>query len=269
MEILSLNDIYCGYGAGHILKGVSFEIPKGQFVGLIGPNGAGKSTSFRAMTSSLPISRGQVLYKGKNIEGLRTKEFAREVAVIPQSLDIPFSFSVEDFVGLGRYPHIGRFSGMKDVDHNIVKEALVLTEAYQLRERDISQLSGGERQRALIAQAFAQKPELMLLDEPIAHLDIAHKVHLLDLLKKMNQETGLTVVIVLHDLNLAANYCDRLIMLNNGMVFKDGTVDEVITYQNIEEVFETPVLVETNPITKKPYMFLISGDQQGNKKEDS
>lgn len=262
MEILKIENIHCGYGDKEILKDVSFSVEPNEFVGVIGPNGAGKTTCFRAISGILDAKKGNILYNGQSISKIKAQNFAREVAVIPQSLEIPFSFTVEDFVGLGRFPHIGRFGTMNQADKDIVQEALSLTESLHLKDRDISQLSGGERQRVIIAQAFAQKPNLMLLDEPIAHLDIAHQVHLLDLLKKLNKETGLTVVIVLHDLNLAANYCDRLIMLSEGKVYKDGPVDEVMTYQNVEAVFKTPVLVETNPITKKPYMFLISGEHQ-------
>lgn len=256
MNILDVNNITCGYGGVPIIKDASFSLKEKEFVGIIGPNGTGKTTLFRAISRILCLSNGEILYSGRKNTSISHKDFAKEIAVLPQMLDIPFSFSVREFVTLGRYPHLGRFSAIDDEDRNIVNDAMELTDTLSFADRSISDLSGGERQRVVLAQAFAQKTKLMLLDEPIAHLDIAHQVHTLDLLKKLNLECGLTVVIVLHDLNLASNYCDRLLLFSEGRIFCDGTPNEVLTYQNIEKVFKTRVVVKESPINKRPHVFL-------------
>jgi len=262
MNILQTTNLTCGYGQKQVIKDISFSVKEGEFVGVIGPNGAGKTTLFRAVTGVLRPFKGQVLYKGREISKISPREFAREAAVIPQILDVPFSFTVEEFVLMGRFPHLGRFEALGERDSKALEEALSLADISDLRERRISELSGGERQRAVFAQGFAQEPCLLLLDEPTAHLDIAHQVQALDLVKKLNRQKGLTVIVVLHDLNLASSYCDRLVLLKEGEIFKDASPEEVLTYQNIEEVYKTVVVVEKNPISRRPYVFLISEEER-------
>ena len=262
MNILKVKDLSCGYDAQEVIRDISFSAGEGDFLGIIGPNGAGKTTLFRAITGILKPWKGNVLYREKNIHKISPRDFAREVAVIPQILDIPFAFSVEEFVLMGRFSHIGRFEALRKQDHKVLEDALSLTDTLFFRERKICELSGGEKQRVILAQGFAQQPSLLLLDEPTSHLDIAHQVQILDLVKRLNKEKGLTVIVVLHDLNLASSYCNRLILLKDGAIFKEGLPQEVLTYQNIEEVYKTLVVVRENPISLKPYILLVSEEEQ-------
>jgi len=262
MDILKVNDLSCGYDEQEVIKDISFSAGEGDFLGIIGPNGAGKTTLFRAITGILKPWKGGIFYKDKDIRKVSPRDFAREVAVIPQILDIPFAFSVEEFVLMGRFPHIGRFEALRKQDHKVLEDALNLTDTLFLRERKICELSGGEKQRVILAQGFAQQPSLLLLDEPTSHLDIAHQVQILDLVKRLNKEKGLAVIVVLHDLNLASSYCDRLILLKEGAIFKEGSPQEVLTYQNIEEVYKTLVVVKENPVSLKPYILLVSAEEQ-------
>jgi iron complex transport system ATP-binding protein len=172
-----------------------------------------------------------------------------------------FSFSAWEIVLMGRIPHLGRLQFETQKDFSACRSALSLTDALHLRDRQIDALSAGERQRVVIARALAQEPQLLLLDEPTAHLDIGHQIQILDLLKRLNQKHHLAVVVVLHDLNLAGEYCNRIILLNEGEIFKEGTPGEVLTYQNIEQVYKTIVLVNKNPVSSKPYIVLVSKER--------
>lgn len=260
--MLEIQNLTCGYDGKEIIKDVSFSVKKGDFIGIIGPNGVGKTTLFRALTGILRPFKGEVIYNNTPIRKIPLRRFACEVATIPQFIEIPFGFTAEEFVFLGRFPHLGRFRSPRPEDFRITEEALALTDTRQLRLKKIFELSGGERQRIILAQGFAQKPKLLLLDEPTAHLDITHQVWIMDILKKLNKEQNLTVVLTLHDLNLASEYCQQLILLDNGKISKKGGPEEVLTYQNIEEVYKTVVVVEKNPISGKPYVLLVSGEER-------
>lgn len=266
--LLKVNNLSCGYDKKEVIKNVSFFVNKGDFLGVIGPNGAGKTTLFRAITGILEPSRGVVSYKDKSISETSPRDFAREVAVMPQIQNIPFPLSVEEFVLMGRFPHLGRFQPLGSNDYQILKEVLALADISDFRERKIGELSGGERQRVILAQGLAQQPTLLLLDEPTSHLDIAHQVQILDLIKRMNRQKGMTALVILHDLNLASNYCDRLILLKEGRIFKEGSPGEVLTLKNIEEVYKTVVVVKENPISSKPYILLVSEEERNNSKGD-
>ncbi|MGA1866986.1 MAG: ABC transporter ATP-binding protein [bacterium] len=258
MNIFQVDALSCGYNTKNILDNISFSVNKGDFLGIIGPNGAGKTTLFKVMTRILKPFFGKILYKDKDIYSFSLIDFAREIAVIPQFLEIPFSYSVEEFVLMGRFPHNGRFTSLRQNDYRILENVLSLTDTSHLRRMNMSELSGGERQRVVLAQGFAQEPSVLFLDEPTAHLDITHQVQTLNLIKKLNKEKKITVIIILHDLNLASSYCNRLILLNQGKIFKKGSPSEVLTYQNIEEVYKTVVLVKQNPLNSKPYVVLVT-----------
>lgn len=264
MSLLKVQHLACGYNSKKVIQDISFTVVPGEIVGIIGPNGAGKTTLFRVITRLLKAWSGEVRYRGRNIQSIPTREVARLIAVLPQALPLTFPFTVLDFILMGRSPYLGRWQGIQESDLKIANEIMRLTEIKELSNRYITELSGGELQRVLLAQALTQQPELLLLDEPTAHLDIGHQVEILDLIKKLNQEKHLTLVMVLHDLNLASNYCDRLILLNEGKIHSMGTPKEVLTYQNIETVYKTLVVVKENPISKRPHILLVPKDRWKN-----
>jgi iron complex transport system ATP-binding protein len=257
--ILAINHLVGGYLKEMVIKDVSLEITKGDFLGIIGPNGCGKTTLLRLASRVLTPQRGSITLQGKNIAAMPLKEFCQETAFVGQDTSISFPFTVFEIVLLGRIPYLRRWQGETKRDIAIAENALILTDIAQLKQKRIDELSSGERQRVIIAKALAQQPSLLFLDEPTAHLDIGHQIQVLDLLKKLNEQKSLTIVIVLHDLNLASAYCNRLILLDKGRVFKTGVPSEVLTYQNIEAVYKTLVVVENNPVNRKPHVFLVSG----------
>ncbi|MBU1852989.1 MAG: ABC transporter ATP-binding protein [Candidatus Omnitrophica bacterium] len=259
--LVKINNISGGYHKTIIIKGVSFEIEKGDFLGIIGPNGSGKSTLLRLMSRVLPLTSGDIFLEKKNISQMSLKEFCSSVAFVPQDTSINFSFSVNEIVLMGRIPHLKRMQFETKKDFETVEHSLSLTDTLYIKEKQINEISAGEQQRVIIAKALAQEPMLLFLDEPTSHLDIAHQVQILDLLKRLNREKGLTIVMVVHDLNLASEYCNRMILLNEGAVFKNDIPEEVLTYQNIEAVYKTVVVVNKNPISSKPYVMLVTGER--------
>jgi len=257
--LLKINNLYGGYNKETILKDISLEIKKSEFLGIIGPNGSGKTTLLRLMSRVLIPQKGNIALSGKDISRMNLKEFCRNTAFVPQDTIINFSFTVFEIVLLGRIPHLKRLQLETKLDIRIAEASLIMTDTLNLKEKRIDELSAGERQRVMIAKALTQEPILLFLDEPTSHLDIGHQIQILDLLKKLNQQHNLTIVMVLHDLNLASEYCNRIVLVNEGRVFKEGAPQEVLTYQNIEAVYKTVVVVNRNPITSKPYVVLVSG----------
>lgn len=258
MDLLEIKNIIFGYYQTEVLKGVSFCVKRGEFVGIVGPNGAGKSTLFKLISKLISPWQGEINFAGANLADIPLQQLVKKVAVIPQILEVPFSFTVEEFVLMGRFPHLGRFQRLKGNDYQIIDDALKAADVLHLKTRRFFELSGGEKQRVVLAQGFAQQPEFLLLDEPTAHLDITHQVGILDLIQRLNKRNSLTVMVVLHDLNLASEYCDRIILLKGGQIFKEGIPSQVLTFDNIEKVYKTVVVVEKNPISSKPYVFLVS-----------
>jgi len=259
--LLKINNLYGGYYKEDVIKSLSLKVNPGDFLVIIGPNGSGKTTLLRLVTRVLNVRKGEVLYNDENIFKMDLKEFCRKVAFVSQDITIDFSFTVMELVLMGRIPHLKRLQFETKKDIKIAQEKLALTDALSLKDKRIDELSAGERQRVVLARALAQEPELLFLDEPTAHLDIGHQVQILDLLKKINRDNNLTIVMILHDLNLASAYSNRIALLDQGVVFKEGKPEEVLTYQNIEKVYKTLVLVNDNPVTGKPNVVLVPGDK--------
>lgn len=259
--LLKINNLSGGYHKETIIKDISLKIDKGDFMGIIGPNGSGKTTLLRLMSRVLIPQKGNIALEGKNIAHMELKEFAQLIAFVPQDTLITFPFTVWEIVLMGRIPHLKRLQLETKKDFSIVENSLVITDALYLKEKRIDELSSGERQRVIIARALAQEPLLLFLDEPTSHLDIGHQVQILDLLKRLNRQNNLTIVMVLHDLNLASEYCNRIVLLNEGRIFKEGSPSDVLTYQNIEAVYKTVVVVNSNPINSKPYVLLVSREK--------
>lgn len=260
--LLKIDNISGGYYKEDIVKRISLEVNQGDFMGIIGPNGSGKTTLLRLLTRVLRPSTGRIYFQGENIFEMELKELCRNIAFVSQDMATDFSFTVMEIVLMGRIPHLKRlqFETRKDIE--IAEGALSLTDSLDLRQKRIDELSAGERQRVIIARALAQEPVLLFLDEPTAHLDIGHQIQVLDLLKKFNLRNNLTIVMVLHDLNLASAYCNRIALLKDGSKFKEGGPEEVLTYQNIEAVYKTVVLVNENPVTGRPNVVLVPGEKR-------
>lgn len=237
---------------GFSLAGVSFVIEAGEVFGVIGPNSAGKTTLLRLLTRVVAPARGEVRLDGRPIARLAHAELARQIAVVPQDAPRPFPFSVEQLVLMGRYPHgPGRFFE-SDEDRALARAAMAATGVLDLATLPLEQLSGGERQRAMLARALAQQPRLLVLDEPTSHLDLRYQAETAALLQRVNAERGMTVLLVSHDLNLAAEVCDRLLLLGGGRMARVGPPGEVLRREVLEPVFGCAVVVDVNPASGRP-----------------
>ncbi len=255
--ILSLRNVGFRYDGRFTLKEIDLDIHKGEFLGVLGPNGSGKSTLLRLMDGLLIPQEGEVRFRDRPLASRKRKGLAKEVAFVAQESVFRFTFSVLEVVLMGRAPHLGRlqFEGKTDIDTAL--HSLETMNALDLAERSIHELSGGEKQRVLIARALAQEPQVLLLDEPTSFLDIKFKREIFDLLSSLNKRDGLTIVVVSHDIDLAAHYCQRLIMLKDGYLFSVGTPEATITAANVESVYDCPVLVDRNPATGSPRVNII------------
>lgn len=256
IPLLQASGIVAGYGEKMILKGIDLVLPAGEFLGIIGPNGSGKSTLIKALTGVIPLKQGKVLFAGRPLRDYAPHERARCIAVVPQPSVPLFSFTVREMVEMGRHPHIGRFAAAGETDLHAVEEALALTDISHLQQRTVDQISAGELQRVIIARALAQRPRLLLLDEPTAHLDIGHQMDIFALLVRLSTEQGLAILCISHDLNLAAEYCQRLILLSMGQIAAMGTPSEVVTEEHLHEVYGTLVHVNASPYSGQPVVLV-------------
>jgi iron complex transport system ATP-binding protein len=255
--LFSANNIIFRYNHHTAIDGVTFTVDQGEFMGVIGPNGAGKSTLLRLLAGFLRPSEGTIAFSDMNLNEYDRREMARNIATLPQILDIPFSYTVEDFILMGRYPHAqkGFFYGEKE--EGFVDDVMDTMEISHLRGRRIDNLSEGERQKVFLSQCIAQDPKVLLLDEPVSHLDIRHQIQTLDVLEKLHSE-GLTIIMVLHDLNIASEFCSRVMIISKGKIKSDGDPRLVLTFQNIEEAYDTVVIVKENPLSGKPFVVPVS-----------
>ncbi len=259
--MLAIKGISCGYGKRIVLHDVGFEVQKGEFIGVIGPNGSGKTTLMRAINGFLPLTKGAILLEGRGIQRMVRRELATMMAVVTQAPEGVPPFSVEEFVLLGRTPHWRRFQLLETKkDGEIAEGVMELTKIDHLRRRRMRELSGGERQLVFVARAIAQEPRLLFLDEPTAHLDIGHQIQIMDLLRQLNREKSLTIVVVLHDLTLASLYCERLILLHQGQLYRIGSPTDVLTEGVIAEVYRTAVTVMETPVGGRPIILPLSGE---------
>lgn len=257
MVSLQVQRVSFSYLNGLVLHNINLFVNAGEMVGLIGPNGSGKTTLIKLASGILKPKEGEISLDGSSLSQLSRKAIARSVAVVPQQFHIPFAFTVNEVATLGRIPFLRAFAGESKVDRQLVANALELVGITELKERRFDELSGGERQKVILAMALAQQPKLLLLDEPIVHLDIAHQIEILELIRRLNVEQGLTVIGAMHDLNLAALYFDRLIMLKEGRVSADGTPAQVLTEARIKEVFSASVRVEPHHLTGVPHIIVM------------
>lgn len=254
---LQIRALSAGYGERTIIQGLDLDLLPGRISAIVGANACGKSTLLRVMSRLLRPQAGQVTLDGQAIHRMPTRALARVLGLLPQSPQAPEGITVADLVARGRHPHHGLISRWGPADDAAVAAALEATQIADLAERAVDELSGGQRQRAWIAMALAQETDLLLLDEPTTFLDVTHQIELLDLLCDLNARRGTTIVMVLHDLNLAARYADRLIALRAGRVHAQGTPAEVLTRATIRAVFDLSAQVMPDPVSGRPMMLPI------------
>ena len=234
---MEVKNVFFSYGKNEILKGASLKIEKGKVTTIMGANGCGKSTLFSLMTKNLAPGKGKILLGEKNISNLRLNEFARKVAIVHQYNTAADDITVERLVSFGRTPHLGMMGIRGEEDERYVNWAMEVTNVSQFRERELSRLSGGQRQRVWIAMALAQGTEILFLDEPTTYLDIRYQIEILELVRKLNREFGMTIVMVLHDINQSIYFSDKIIGLAGGKVIVEGEPEEVITEESIHELY--------------------------------
>ncbi len=258
MRMLSVQRVSGGYSGESVLKDISFDVQTGELFGILGPNGSGKTTLLKMISGILPIEKGDIFIQGKRLQEYHSKQLAKKVAVLSQHSAQSFSYSVKETVSLGRYAHQkGWFQTWGTKDEEIVQRVMKQTGVSALQNKNIQELSGGERQRVFLAQALAQEPEILLLDEPTNHLDLSYQKELLDLLKQWTTITGLTVLSIFHDLNLAGLYCDRLLLLENGRININHIPNEVLREERIKDVYRTNIQKHPHPKVAAPQMVLL------------
>jgi iron complex transport system ATP-binding protein len=255
---IRIDNLSFGYGNRKVLDDISLCISEGSFTSIIGPNGSGKSTLLKVITSMLKPQEGIISLLDRDIRTMNRKEIAAKVAVVPQNTSIEFDFRVMDVVMMGRYPFINKLKGETQEDIEIAINYMKYTNTLHLADRSFMELSGGERQRVILAQALTQKPQILVLDEPVSHLDLQYQVEILNLIRKMCVDNKLTVIAVLHDLNMASTYSDKVFMLKEGKVRYSGSPLEAFTVSSIKDIFNTDVYISVGEIGNKPYIYTLT-----------
>jgi len=244
MTALEFQNVTTGYRGQPVIRELSLAVPEGGMVGVLGPNGAGKTTLLRCATGLCPVLAGTVRLFGDALGGLSAAERARRVAVVPQELETPMAFSVAEMVEIGRTSQVSRWRAPGRQDRHIIERAMAYTDVVELRHRPFPELSGGEKQRVMVAMALAQEPRMIFLDEATSHLDLNHRLEIMQIVERLNREQGLTVVMISHDLNLAAEFCQQLVLLDGGRIAAQGTPVEVLTEENLRRVYHCRVRVQ-------------------------
>ena len=245
-------DLHISYGGPKIIEGLNVTIPNGEVTAIIGPNGCGKSTLLRALARILTPDKGIVFLDGIDIGNIPTREVARKLGILTQNQRAPEAVSVSDLVRRGRYPHQRIFDQWSKEDEKAVDHALEITGLSEYKEKHVDELSGGQKQRVWIAMILAQDTNLMLLDEPTTHLDMPHQIEILEMLVKLSVDEDRTVVLVLHDINMAARYCSNLIALKEGKILATGRPSKVVTTEMVESIFGLKALIIEDPVTGSP-----------------
>ncbi|MCW4016136.1 MAG: ABC transporter ATP-binding protein [Candidatus Bathyarchaeota archaeon] len=258
MVTLSIDGIECSYGSVDVLKDINFNVKSGEFLGILGPNGSGKTTLLKSISRVLKPKKGAILIGTENIYNMKTVDVAKQMAVVPQSTPVSFDFTALEVVLMGRNPHMARFKmeGKKDLE--IAKKSMELTRTWEFADRPVTELSGGEIQRVIIARALTQEPQILLLDEPTTHLDISNQLEIMDLIKHLCETQKLLIVAVFHDFNLAARYCDSIILLKDGKIVAAGKSNDTLTSENVKKVFSVNTIVKNHPITGQLHVIPIS-----------
>ena len=255
--MLRLEKIGFRYREEWVLRDVSFAVEPGDFLGILGPNGSGKTTLLKLIDGLLAPQEGKVFLQGKHIGAMKRRDIARTMAVVPQESPFVFSYSVEEIVLMGRSPHLGNLAFETERDRAIARKAMEETEITGLAKRSFNELSGGERQRVLIARALAQEPALLLLDESTAFLDLRHQIAFMNLLASLNRGKGLTILAVTHDINLAALFCGKILLLKEGVVHSLGSPGDVLTEEAVREVYRVEARIDRHPAAGTPRVTVL------------
>jgi iron complex transport system ATP-binding protein len=267
--LLNVDGVECRYGSVKVLDDVSLSVKGGDFVGVLGPNGSGKTTLLKSISRILKPHKGTILLNEADIYSLKSTDVAKQLAVVPQDTSIGFNFAALDIVLMGRNPHMKRFQMESEADMAIARKVMKLTNIWHLAERPINELSGGEKQRVIIARALAQEPKILLLDEPLTHLDIVNQLEIMDLVKDLCVKENLVVLAVFHDFNLAARYCTSAVMLKKGKVFSAGSLTDVMTSENIKSVFNVDAIVTKHLVTNSIFVIPLSPQKESPSKKCS
>lgn len=254
MNRLRGQQVEIGYGDHTIINNLDVEIPDRKITSIIGPNGCGKSTLLKALSRLLAIKKGEIQLDGENIHTQSTKEIAKKIAILPQTPEVADGLTVGELVSYGRFPHQKGFGRLSAEDKKEIDWALSVTGTSEFRHRSINDLSGGQRQRVWIAMALAQKTDIIFLDEPTTYLDISHQLEILELVQRLNEEQGCTIIMVLHDINQAIRFSDHLIAMKKGEIVASGATEDVLTKDILEKVFNIDVVLSTDPRTGKPLL---------------
>ncbi len=259
MEILKIEGVSFRYDAEWILKDISLTIGRGELWGILGPNGSGKTTLLNLIDGIISPQKGAIKVEGIAVGKIQRRNLAKLIAVVPQETAWIFPLTVEEVVLMGRTPHLGRCEFESKQDFDVARSAMEATDVLGFSSRLIQSLSGGERQRVLIARALAQQPKMLLLDEPTSSLDIAHQIRIFELLRRLSEESGLTVLAATHDMNLASLYCNRIALLHKGDFYSNGTPEEALTQKSIRDVYGVDTVVDRHPLTGLPRISLLGG----------
>ena len=254
MKRITVNNLDFSYEAAPVLCGIDLSLEKGRFYSILGPNGSGKTTLLKNLQKLLRADRNCVYINGKDITSISVKELSKILAVVPQETRMDFDFSVLDMVLMGRSPYLKRFETESRSDLELAEKAMMITDTWRLKDRSVRSISGGELQRAIVSRAMVQDTEVLLLDEPVSHLDIHHQIGILNTVSGFSKSKGITVVAVLHDLNLAIEFSDSVILLNHGEIKAMGSPEEVITEERIREMYNMNCMIIRNPSSGKPHV---------------
>jgi iron complex transport system ATP-binding protein len=258
---LTARSITFGFRKHPVLHDVSAAVEPGVMLGILGPNGCGKTTLLRVLRGTLAPQSGRVCLGERSLAAIANLELARMIAFVPQEITLELAFTVRELVMMGRSPHIDRMGGESPADHAIAEDAMRQVDVLSLADRAVTTLSGGERRRAVLAMCLAQQPRILLLDEPTNHLDLGHQLEILDRLDRLRRESRLAIAAVFHDWNLAAEYCQKLLVIDKGRVVAEGTPTDVVTEALLKKLYGIEAIVQANPRTGRPCVLLVGRGQ--------
>jgi cobalamin transport system ATP-binding protein len=250
--MINIKKISLSYQEKKVIQNLSLDFAKGEFCALLGPNGAGKSTLLKALIGFHPVDEGKISIGNSELKHWQKAELAKQIAIIPQDFQLQFDYTVRELVLMGRFPYLGYWQNYIHKDKKVVEEVLQKLDLIRLKDELYSQLSGGERRRVSIARALVQETNILLMDEAFANLDINHQLEIMRLLSQINKEQKKLIILVSHNINLAAEYCSRIVMMKEGKLIADGTPEDVITRKTIRDLYEIDLTVIKNPITGQP-----------------